>query len=160
MKNIIRSVLAAVLCLNMIACSSLWNLTNRNSLIANVTEVLAATGEDQLELTCQMVDTTRTGYCIFDAHKELIEQIATRLGLDYRTASLEEPDTLPPLGSEGMMGCLSAGVFDNIEGLPAYWVGGRPITLSLSDGGQFEYLLLLYNSLTEQSCVQVSYAYG
>jgi len=133
---------------------------NRDSLTANVTEVLVASDEDRLELSCKMVDTTRTGYCIFVTHQELIEQVASKLGLDFRTASLELPGNLPPLGSEGMVGCLSAGVFDSIEGLLAYWVGGRPAQLSLSDGGQFEYLLLLYNSSTELACVQVSYAFG
>lgn len=47
-----------------------------------------------------------------------------------------------------------------VEGLPGYWIGARPESLALGSGGQFEYLLLIFDAETSQACVQVSYAYG
>jgi hypothetical protein len=51
-------------------------------------------------------------------------------------------------------------VFGEVRGLPAYWVAGRPEQLKISGGGQFEYMLLIFNASTGRSCIQVSYAYG
>ncbi len=107
-----------------------------------------------------MIDSARSGYCLSSSNQAQIEEIVARLDLDYRVASFENNVTIPPIVSEGEVGCLDENVFGQVDGLPAYYIGGRPDQLSLTSGGQFEYLLLLFNPETWQACTQVSYAYG
>jgi hypothetical protein len=158
MKHSLAS--AVVLAAMLMACNFPWNVLNRDSLRADVAEVLALPDVDPLDLSCQMVGTTRTGYCLLTADSAWVEQIAGALALEYRVASLARAETLPPMLSEGLVGCLASEDFGPVEELPAYWVDGRPPALALGSGGQFEYLLLLHNPATHQVCVQVSYAYG
>jgi hypothetical protein len=152
--------LNGVIGLTLLACNFLWNAANRNPLESDVNQVLDPGNSARLDLKCSMIETTRSGYCLFAANEEQVEEIAARLNLDYRTASFENPETIPPVVSEGKAGCLDVDVFGNVDGFPAYYIGGRPDQLSLADGGQFEYLLLLFNPETGQACAQVSYAYG
>lgn len=150
-----------VLCLlGLFLGNTLWDAANRSSLAKDVAEVLAAPDLAPGALACHMAGRTRTGYCLFETDQALVKDIANRLHLEGRTTAPEAPRTIPPLVVEGAVGCFAAGVGGSAEGLPAYWAGGRPPQLALSGGGQFEYLLLLYNPATRQTCVQVSYAYG
>jgi hypothetical protein len=155
-----RLFLSGVIGLSLLACNFLWNSANRNTLESDVNEVLYPINAAQLDLECSMIATTRSGYCLFEANKGQIEEIGARLDLDYRLASFENNETIPPVVSEGKVGCLDENVFGQVDGLPAYYIGGRPDQLSLTGGGQFEYLLLLFNPETGQACAQVSYAYG
>ncbi len=150
---ILLAVLAA-------SCSSLWNWGNRGALISGMVEVLRPIGVTADNLECQMIGDTRSGYCLLDTTPNMLATLATSLGLDYRVANPDDPLTLPPIVDSGKAGCLSAEVFGNVRGLPAYWLGGRPKQLELSSGGQFEYLMLIFNPASGRSCIQVSYAYG
>ncbi len=142
------------------SCSSLWNVANRDLLRSGMVEVLSPINVAPEDLDCQMIGSTRSGYCLLATTPEMVMTIATSLALDYRVANPDDPHTLPPIAGEGKMGCLSNEVFGEIRGLPAYWIAGRPEQLQISGGGQFEYMLLLFNPGTGQSCIQVSYAYG
>jgi len=86
--------------------------------------------------------------------------MAARLELEARIVSLADPSTVPPIVTDGEIGCLDPDTFGSVDGLPAYWLGGRPDQLSLANGGQFEYMFLLFNTATGLVCVQVAYAYG
>ena len=160
MKKAGRLFLSGVIGLTLLACNILWNSANRNTLQSDVKEVLVPATTDQLDLKCSMIETTRSAYCLFEANEEQIEGIAAGLDLDYHVISFENNETTPPVVSEGRVGCLDESVFSQVDGLPAYYIGGRPDQLSLTSGGQFEYLLLLFNPETGQACTQVSYAYG
>ena len=160
MKKAGRLFLSGVIGLTLLACNFLWNSANRVPLKSDVNEVLDPANTTDLDLTCALIDTTRSGYCLFKADEGQIEEIAARLELDYRVVSYEENSTIPPLVSEGKVGCLDEIVFGMADGLLAYYLAGRPGQLSLAGGGQFEYLLLLFNPETGQACTQVSYAYG
>ena len=142
------------------ACSSLWNWGNRGALISGMVEVLAPIQVVAKDLECQMIGSTRSGYCLLDTTPQMVMTIATTLQLNYRIANPADPLTLPPIVDEGKTGCLSPDVFGEVRGLPAYWVAGRPEQLKISGGGQFEYMLLIFNASTGRSCIQVSYAYG
>jgi len=155
-----RLCLNGVIGLTLLACNFLWNSANRVPLESDVKEVLDPATTTQLDLKCSMIDSTRSGYCLFLSNQAQIQEIAARLDLDYRVASLENNVTIPPVVSEGEVGCLAEDVFGQVDGLSAYYIGGRPDQLSLTSGGQFEYLLLLFNPGTGQACTQVSYAYG
>jgi hypothetical protein len=154
-----RIILPAVLCSLLLACD-LWTLANRTPLTTDVNELLSTAATTPLDLTCNMLEGTRSGYCLFTADEEMVEEMAARLELDARIASLADRSTVPPIVTDGETGCLDPGIFGSVDGLPAYWLGGRPDQLSLADGSQFEYMLLLFNNATGQGCVQVAYAYG
>lgn len=160
MKKAGRVFLNGVIGLTLLACNFLWNSANRVPLESDVKEVLAPATTARLDLKCALIETTRSGYCLFEANEKQIEGIAAGLDLEYRLASFENKETIPPVVSEGKLGCLDENVFSQVDGLPAYYIGGRPDQLSLTSGGQFEYLLLLFNPETGQACTQVSYAYG
>ncbi len=160
MKKAGRLFLNGAIGLTLLACNFLWNSANRVPLKSDVNEVLDPANTSGLDLTCAMIDTTRSGYCLFMADEGKIEEIAARLELDYRVASFDKDDTIPPLVLDGKVGCLDENVFGIADGLPAFYIAGRPGQLSLAGGGQFEYLLLLFNPETGQACTQVSYAYG
>lgn len=160
MKKAGRLFLNGVIGLILLACNFLWNSANRVPLESDVKEVLDPATTAQLDLKCSMIDSTRSGYCLFSSNQTQIEEIVARLDLDYRVASFENNETIPPVVSDGKVGCLDENVFGQVDGLPAYYIGGRPDQLSLASGGQFEYLLLLSNPETGQACTQVSYAYG
>ena len=160
MKKAGRLFLNGVIGLTLLACNFLWNSANRVPLESDVKEVLDPATTAKLDLKCSMIDSTRSGYCLFSSNQAQIEEIAARLDLDYRVVSFENSESVPPVISEGEVGCLDEDVFGAVDGLPAYYIGGRPDQLSLANGGQFEYLLLLFNPETGQACTQVSYAYG
>jgi hypothetical protein len=130
----IRKSILLILAALMASCSSFWNWGNRGALIAGMVKVLAPIQVASEDLDCEMID--------------------------YRVANPADPHTLPPIVNEGNAGCLSPEVFDDVRGLPAYWIAGRPEQLKISGGGQFEYMLLIFNATTGKSCIQVSYAYG
>ena len=156
----IRKSILILLPLIVASCSSLWNWGNRGALIGGMVEVLAPIQVVADDLECEMIDSTRSGYCLLTTTPEMVMTIATSLALDYRVANPDDPHSLPPIAGEGKTGCMSSEVFGKIRGLPAYWIAGRPEQLRISGGGQFEYMLLLFNPVAGQSCIQVSYAYG
>jgi len=141
------------------SCGGLWNAANRSSLQTDVAQVLSVAPAEQ-SMRCAMVDRTRTGYCVLPADEAQVRAWSGTLGLSPRTASLTDVDSVPPLASEGPVGCLDEGNFGQIEGRPTYWIGARPEALALENGGQFEYMLLIFDPAAAQACVQVSYAYG
>jgi hypothetical protein len=156
----IRRSAIIILAVLTTACSSLWNWGNRGALIAGMVKVLAPIEVAAEDLHCEMIGSTRSGYCLLDTTPEMVATIAQSLALDYRVANPADPHTLPPIVNEGKTGCLSPDVFGEVRGLPAYWIAGRPEQLKISGGGQFEYMLLIFNASTGRSCIQVSYAYG
>jgi len=142
----------------LLACSSLWNFANRNSLESDISEIIDPANTAHLELKCAMVSSTRTGYCLYDTQTESIEQLAVRLKLE-RNENLLDQETLSPVAPGGE-GCLAPDIVGNADDVSAYSFFGRHEQLSLSNGGQFDSLLLIFNPTTGQACVQVSYAYG
>jgi hypothetical protein len=141
-------------------CSPVWGALNRTSLRADVGEVLTRGLEDPPKIECRMIGTTRSGYCTFEQDSASALALAEELGLESGYVDLNDPASVPPAAVEGMVGCLSAEVLGSVDGLPAYWIGGRPEALKLQNGGQFEYLMLAMDPDTGQACVQDSYAYG
>jgi len=111
-------------------------------------------------MKCAMIGGTRSGYCVLPADATQVVSWADTLGLSARAVSLQDVATLPPLASEVPVGCLDESTLEGIEGLPAYWITGRPAALKLEGGGQFEYLLLIHDPAAASVCLQASYAYG
>jgi hypothetical protein len=157
----VRIALLVLLLPAVAGCSSVWNALNRGSLEADVPEVLARALRDPPQIKCQMIGTTRSGYCTFHQEDAAALAVARAVGLQSGVVDPDGPDEIVlPFALGGMVGCLSSEVLGPVEGQPVYWIAGRPETLSLQSGRQFEYLLLILHPDAGQACVQVSYAYG
>jgi hypothetical protein len=111
-------------------------------------------------MECRMIGTTRSGYCAFEAGEAGVHAVATELGLASGSVQPHDLSAIPPVAAEGAVGCFSPEMMERADSLPVYWIGGRPDSLRLQSGGQFEYLVLILDPDTGQACVQVSYAYG
>jgi uncharacterized membrane protein len=157
---IVLSACVGLCLLAALAGGALWISLTQGALAADVGEVLTPDSGARRDLACQMLERSRTGYCLFTADEGDIQGVARRLGLETSTASGDDPHATPLLALEGGRGCRATDILRSGEKLPAYWAAGRPKQLALRSGGQFEYLLLLYDRATRQACVQVSYAYG
>lgn len=149
----------ALVALGTLACSSLWNLANRGSLVADVHEVI---GIDQasLTLTCQMIGNTRSGTCLGALSQDQAAGIVQRLGLNASIVDLQDATSVPPLAYEGEVGCLGEDALPGVNGLPVWWIDGRSPGLALSSGAQFEYLFIVIDPASGSGCIQVSYSYG
>jgi len=142
-----------------LACSALWNIANRGSLAADVHEAIG-TDQASLPLKCQMIGSTRSGYCRGEFAEDRAQGIAARLGLNASTVDLQDTASVPPLAYEGEVGCLDDDVLPAVNGLPAWWIDGRPLVLALASGAQFEYLFVVLDPVSGVGCIQVSYSYG
>jgi hypothetical protein len=111
-------------------------------------------------MQCAMIDGTRSGYCVLPADGLKVDDWASLVRLNRRPVAMTDVETVPPLASEGPVGCLDTGTFPMVDGMTAYYLGGRPESLALIGGGQFEYMLLIFDPATARACIQVSYAYG
>lgn len=160
LERAVRQMVLLLLLPAITGCSPVWGGLNRTPLETDVREVLTKASQDPPELECKMIGTTRSGFCTLEQDDDGALAWAQGLGLDPRLVDLDSPETVPPVAAEGKVGCLSPEVLEHVDGLPAYWIGGRPDVLALQSGGQFEYLLLVVDPDTGQACMQVSYAYG
>jgi len=160
LPRLLRTFALALVPLLLVSCAFIWNLGNRNSLEADVLEVLHPAPDEGSFLECRMIGTTRSGYCVGEISQADVQALTLAIGLESSTLDLADLDGVPPLAYEGLVGCLDPQTLAVVDGLPAYWIAGRPPQLALKSGGQFEYLLLIVNEATGQGCVQVSYAYG
>lgn len=111
-------------------------------------------------LTCHMIGQTRTGVCSGEISTEQAARLAASLELTPSPGDPLDPATVPIPAGDRDGGCLGPVAWPGLAGLRAWWAGGRPASLALSSGGQFEYLLLVIDPSTGAGCIQVSYAYG
>ena len=142
------------------ACATLWSSANRTALASDVREVLARADVDPAILDCRMVGTTRSGTCLFDTSETEIQDLVAALELRELKLPGESVASSGGLAAEADEGCMTSDFFGDRTGLLFYGIGGRPDQLELSSGGQFEYLLLLFDPSEGEVCVQASYSYG
>ena len=107
-----------------------------------------------------MIGSTRSGYCRGEIAEDQAQGIAARLGLHASSVDLQDATSVPPLAYEGEVGCLAEDVLPGVNGLPVWWIDGRPPGLALASGAQFEYLLVVLDTASGAGCIQVSYSYG
>ncbi|MCX6072186.1 MAG: hypothetical protein NTU91_15250 [Chloroflexi bacterium] len=157
---LVLKLLILLLSAAVAGCSPVWSAISRPSLEADVGEVLARGLQDPPGMECRMIGTTRSGYCTLELDGAGALAVAEGLSLESGNVDLQDPAGIPPAAAEGIVGYFSPEVMGSLDGLPAYWIGGRPDSLRLQNGGQFEYMVLILGPDTRQACVQVSYAYG
>ena len=142
------------------ACATLWSSTSRTALAGDMREVLVRGNVDPAFLDCHMLETTRSGICLFDASETEIENLT--IALELRALELPNETELPSgsLAGEAQAGCMTSDPFVDGTDFLLYGIAGRPDQLELSSGGQFEYLILLFDPSNGEACVQASYSYG
>jgi hypothetical protein len=137
-------------------CESLWNVTNRSGLEADVREVLKTAAVKPQRLQCRMVGPTRNGACSLPLSPTETASVLRTLALESIQTSSESPSPHSELIAHAGPSCVAGAP----RPIVTFGRGNRPDTLRLPSGTAFEYLLLTINPLTGQACVQVSYAYG
>jgi hypothetical protein len=139
------------------ACSSLWNRANAGALQVDVATLFEQSGIQVSLRDCNMVGTTRTGYCRF----RVSDGTADALIQDFNLAPVVfENATIAFIDAEFEAGCgLFPWILEGSNG-QLYLISGRPQSISLPNGTSFEYLLLMFDASSGEACLQVSYAYG
>jgi hypothetical protein len=151
------TLLLALLTMTITACGSLWSRANVGALEADVQTLLDQSGIQVTLQNCNMVGTTRTGFCRFDNRGGMAEAVIKDFGLE---PVLFENATIAFIDAELEAGCGSyPSILEGSEG-KLFLVSGRPQSLRLPNGSAFEYMLLIYSVSSGDACLQVSYAYG
>jgi hypothetical protein len=158
--SVLRVLLLAVISSPAGACAPFWNSGNRTTLTADVREILDRGEVDPDRLECNMLGTTRSGLCLFDTTETEIQELTAGLGLGQWQLTGQTEAANGSLAAEAGKGCLTSEFFGGRTDLLQFGIAGRPDELELSDGGQFEYFILLFDPNTGEACIQVAYSYG
>ena len=145
-------------------CEFLWNVSNRGALQKDVAELFARQGVTVSEMDCNMLDLSRSAACTF---KEVPAQVAALLQrFDLREvvnaeqgSSAEFYHCRQVLEEVKKAGRMPAS-FSDMSHVRVYGIVGRPPSLKLKNGGQFEFLILFQQTETNDVLAAVSYAYG
>ena len=137
-----------------IDCRGSWNRANQRGLESDATSLLRTIGVQDPQPNCEMVGTTRNGYCLLDLTPREQRLVIEGLGL----VRLEDANDLARFGLNSG-GCLDS-IFQEIRGTLRYAVSGRPESLRLSSGSAFEFLILSHCPSQTQVCLDLGYAYG
>lgn len=143
-----RILILWVCTLALVGCASLWSRGNRALLRSDLQALLG----HEVELRdCEMLGTTRTGYCRFEAVGMDLPGIRSNLGLVE--VDLGAPD-------QEAETWLNERACPSLKEFRVYRSERRANQLKLANGTAFEYMLLFIPDNGGEACVQVSYAYG
>lgn len=137
-------------------CESLWTVTNRSGLEADVRELLKTAAVEPQHLDCRMVGTTRNAACSLRLSPPETASVIKTLALEVIQTSSEPSSPQARLIAHAGPSCVA----DTSRPIVTYGRGNRPTSLRLASGTAFAYLLLTINKSTAQACVQISYSYG
>ncbi len=154
-----RSVLLTlpIFALILVSCGSAWNRLNAGGLERDL-ETLLTQAEIEVDLQgCNMIGTTRSGYCRF---QDSDGDATTIIQAFHLHQVVLENATVPFIDAEFEAGCGSFPWILDGSGGAIHIISGRPDVLMLSTETSFEYLLLVYEPSSGEACLQVSYAYG
>ncbi|MFM7361524.1 MAG: hypothetical protein ACKO8I_07165 [Cyanobacteriota bacterium] len=140
----------------LIGCAALWNPAQRGGLDADVHQLLSAAGVTPAQLDCRMLGATRDGECTLRLPPSAAGALIRGLRLEAIPADAAATSSLSLLVRLKGPGCAAA-----LSGpIERHGSADRPALLRLAGGSAFEYLLLSFDSRSQQACLQVSYAYG
>ncbi len=151
-----RHLCCGLACLLLTGCASLWTVTNRSGLDADVRELLKTADVEPQHLDCRMVGTTRKAACSLRLSPPQTASVIRALALASIQTSSETSSPQAGLVAHAGPSCVA----DTSGPIATFGRGNRPSSVRLASGTAFEYLLLTINKSTGQACVQVSYAYG
>lgn len=158
------------LLLAITGCNVVWNILNRSSLKQDISELALLHGAKITSSTCNMIDTSRQGYCIFSASEKEIRALADGLKLVHVRAEYVSNDAAYHTDNntheraliylEQTIQPFEIYKVDNKTNIKTFFISGRPAQLRLKSGRAFEYFLLYYDPITLRACIFVCYAYG
>jgi len=106
-----------------------------------------------------MEGTTRTGYCLLEADPQQIEVFTSSLDMGApQHLAAAEGFPFPAFLRDSP--CVVRFPSEALDEVRAYLIAGRPDQLRLAQGGQFEYLMIVFDPATYDACIQASYSYG
>jgi hypothetical protein len=152
----VRLPCCGLACLLLTGCASLWTITNRSGLEADVRELLKTAAVEPQHLDCRMVGTTRKAACSLRLSPPQTSSVIRTLALESIPTSSENSSPQAQLIALAGPSCVAK----TSRPIVRFGLGNRPNALRLSSGTAFDYLLLTINKSTGQACVQVSYSYG
>jgi hypothetical protein len=151
-----RRLSCGLVFLLLTGCESLWNLTNRSGLEADVRALLKTAAVEPQYLDCRMVGTTRKAACSLRLSPRQTSSVIRTLALESIPTSSENSSPQAQLIALADPSCVA----ELSRPIVRFGLGNRPNSLRLSSGTAFDYLLLTINTSTGQACVQISYSYG
>ncbi len=151
-----RRLSCGLVFLLLTGCESLWDLTNRSGLEADVRALLKSAAVEPQHLECRMVGTTRKAACSLRLSPPETASVIRALALESIQTSPEISSPQARLIAHAGPSCMA----DTSRPSVRFGRGNRPNSLRLPSGTAFDYLLLTVNMSTGQACVQVSYSYG
>ena len=152
--RLILLFLVSLALLSTIGCSALASA----SLRADLSEALTNSGLEAPEMDCAMSARSRDGSCVFTGDTDQVEAIIIGLSLRPLSTATAEDVQLDFINSSAT--CLSDLSEGDRAAVNAYGISGRPDSLQLGNGGQFEFLYLFHQPGSDQVCIFISYAYG
>lgn len=163
--------LVVFLCFIAAGCNFIWDASNSNSLKKDIVELTSQCKVKISKPDCNMIATSRQGYCKFTSTKKEIMALVNGLKLNKARAGLtadalvENTDMDSQYdreiwGLEQMLKPFDIFKVNDKTKIIAFLINGRPDQLHLKSGRAFEYLLLYYDAISSQACIFVCYAYG
>lgn len=152
----VRRLCCGLAVLLLTGCESVWTITNRSGLEADVRELLKPAAVDPQYLDCRMVGTTRKAACTLRLSPPETAAVIRALALESIPTSSEISSPQAGLLAHAGPSCVA----ETSRPIVRFGLGNRPNSLRLSSGTSFDSLLLTINKSTGQACVQVSYSYG
>ena len=152
-----RGFLILLVCLTLLTTPGCGALASA-SLRADLGEVLTNAGLETPEMDCVISARSRDGACVFTADSDQVTAWISALSLLAQPTAADEAVQLDFIKSNA--DCLSELSDEERAAVASYAISGRPDSLQLGNGGQFEFLYLFSEPGSDQVCIFVSYAYG
>jgi len=142
------------------ACGVIYSRSTATSLERDLSLLYGEPGLTDSEPGCSVIDSTRTGFCVYEASEGEVASLVERLGLRSITLDADGTGSTVAAAEEISAGCLSQPGYENPRRLLAYESERRGDSIRLDNGTAFEYLLLMFEPVRGGMCIQASYAYG
>jgi hypothetical protein len=109
---------------------------------------------------CTVIDSTRTGFCLYETSEAEVATLVDRLGLHSVVIDENGAGSSVVPEAEASSGCLSQSGYENPRRLVIYESERRADAIQLENGTAFEYLMVMFEPVRGGMCIQASYAYG
>lgn len=160
MGKAIRSLHFALISIFLMACDGAWNRGNEPGLRADLKDLLARAEIAAPDLNCRMIGTTRDAIVSVNLSKEQVAALVKAIGLAEYKNPLGDARRFPLELSDAARECPLAAAWEKDKGISMLAVMGRPASLRLTSGRNFEYLFFFYREEGGEVCIFVSYSYG
>ena len=159
MKHSLALLLIALVLMNT-GCGLIYSRSTSVALERDLSLLYGEPGLTDTAPGCAVIDSTRTGFCIYETSEAEVAQLVDRLGLHSIVLDENGVGSAVAPEAEVSSGCLSQSGYENPRRLVVYESERRADALRLEDGTAFEYLMVMFEPVRGGMCIQASYAYG